>query len=65
MTIYGAPLCGWSWYQRNKNRITQADINSLGIVIAVDGKNLPAVRQAKKDRGIVKDLVKSYREEAL
>ena len=60
--MYGEPLCGWAWYQRNKNRITQADIDRLGIVVSVNGKELPAVSTSKKDRGLVKDMVKSYRE---
>ena len=60
--MYGEPLCGWAWFQTHKNDVTQADIDSLGIVIAVSGKVLPAVSTSKKDRGIVKDLVKSYRE---
>jgi len=55
------PLCGWPWYQQHRRDHTQADIDALSIVLSCDGKSLPPVSQKKKDRGLVKDLVKSYR----
>lgn len=58
------PLCGWSWFQLHRNDYTQADIEAQTIVVSCNGKDLPRVRQDKKDRGLVKDLVKSYRKEA-
>lgn len=57
------PLCGIVWYRKNQYKHTQAEIDSLTIAVAVNGRDLPLVRQDKKDRGLVKDLVKSYREE--
>ena len=60
---YGEPLCGWQWYQQHRQDHTQADIDAMSIVVSCDGRNLPPVRQDKKDRGMVKDLVKSYRKE--
>ncbi len=59
----GQPLCGWAWYHMHKNDYTQAQIDSLSIAISHHGQNLPPVRQDKRDRGLVKDLVKSYRKE--
>jgi len=56
-------LINEGWYQQHKNDHTQAEIDSLSIVISHCGKNLPPVRQNRKDRGLVKDLVKSHREE--
>lgn len=46
------------WYERNKNRITEEKINSLGIEISVDGRNFPPIYQEGK-RGNVKKLVKN------
>ncbi len=57
----GQPLCGWPWYHQHRNDYTQAEIDSLSIVVSHNGKDLPPIRQDKKDRGLVKDLVKSYR----
>ena len=57
------PLCGQDWYQKHRLDHTQADIDSLTIVVACDGRDLPPVKQDHKDRGIVKNLVKSYRKE--
>ena len=59
----GQPLCGWPWYQQHLLDHSQAEIDSLSITISHCGKNLPSVRQDTKDRGLVKDLVKSYRKE--
>lgn len=57
------PICGLAWYAKHRNDYTQRDIDSLTIVVACDGRDLPPVKQDHKDRGIVKDLVKSYRKE--
>lgn len=57
----GEPLCGQDWYREHRFDHTQAEIDSLSIVISHQGQNLPPVRQDKKDKGLVKDLVKSYR----
>lgn len=57
------PLCGREWLRKHWNKHTQAEIDSLSIVISHCGKNLPPIRQDTKGRGIVKDLVKSYRKE--
>lgn len=56
-------LCGQDWYLKHRFDHTQAEIDSLTIAVSVNGQNLPPVRQDKKDQGLVKDLVKSYREE--
>ena len=56
------PICGLAWYTKHRNDYTQADIDSLTIVVSVDNRQLPPV--SNKDRGIVRDLVKSYRKEA-
>lgn len=60
--MYSQPLCGWEWYQKHRLDYSQAYIDSLTIVVSVDNRQLPTV--SNKDRGIVKDLVKSYRKEA-
>ena len=57
------PLCGWEWYSQHGHDVTQADINSQAISLSFNGRNLPAVSQDRKERGLVKDLVKSYRKE--
>ena len=57
------PLCGWEWYSKHGHDVTQADIDSQAISLSFNGRNLPAVSQDRKDRGLVKDLVKSYRKE--
>jgi len=61
--IYGQPLCGWPWYQAHRHDHTEQEIAALSIVVSCNGKKLPLVRQDTKDRGLVKDLVKSYRKE--
>ncbi len=53
------PICGYKWYDRHRNDYTQAEIDSLGIELKVNGK-LQAKVQAghKKARGILKEIVK-------
>ncbi len=57
------PICGQDWLRKHRYDYTQAYMDSLTIVVACDGRDLPPVKQDHKDRGIVKDLVKSYRKE--
>ena len=56
-------LCGRKWYNQHRLDYTQADIDAQTIVVSCNGRDLPAVKQDHKDRGIVKDIVKSYRKE--
>ena len=58
------PICGQDWLLQHRYDYSQRDIDSLTIVVACDGRDLPPISQDHKDRGIVKDLVKSYRKEA-
>ena len=55
------PICGYDWLRQHRYDYSQHDIDSLTIVVACDGRDLPPVSQDRKDRGIVKNLVKSYR----
>ena len=57
------PICGWDWLRQHQNDHTQAEIDSLSIVVSCGNRKLPPVSQGKKDQGLVKNLVKSYREE--
>lgn len=37
-------LCGQDWLRQHRNDHTQAEIDSLSIVISHNGKNLPPAR---------------------
>jgi len=63
LSVHTEPLCGLVWLRQHQYDYTQRDIDSLRIVVSCNGKELPPVSQDRKDRGIVKDLVKSYRKE--
>jgi len=56
------PLCGWDWFRQHRNDYTQAYVDSLSIELRVCGK-LQAQVQAgeKKDRGIVREIVRINR----
>ncbi len=53
------PICGWPWYQQHRDDHTQAEIDSLAIELRVNDKLQARVQSGeKKDRGIVKEIVK-------
>ena len=60
--IYGKPLCGWEWYQQHRLDHTQAEIDSLGLELLINGNKMPTLKQGdKKERhSHYKDLVKDY-----
>ena len=60
------PLCGQDWLDRHRYDYSQADIDSLGIAVSVDGKDLPSVTSSKEDRAKrrrINSVVKSYGKE--
>lgn len=53
------PLCGYKWYDRHRHDHTQAEIDSLGIELKVNGKVMARVQAGqRKARGILKEIVK-------
>ena len=54
------PICGWKWFGRHRHDHTRQEIESLSIVLSCDGRKLPPISHQKKNRGLVKELVKSY-----
>ncbi len=50
------PLCGWEWFEKHKSDYTQEYIDSLGIVVTCDGKELPPVVNSKSLRQDLKIL---------
>ena len=53
------PICGWKWFDKNRHKHTQAEIDSLGIEIMVDDKLQGHVLSGeKKARSIVREIVK-------
>lgn len=53
------PLCGWQWHDKHRHDHTQAEIDSLGIELKVNGKIQARVQAGqRKARGIVKEIVK-------
>jgi len=58
-------LCGREWYLKHRYDHTEQEIASLSIAVSCNGKKLPPVRQDRRDQGLVKDLVKSYRDKVV
>lgn len=55
----GEPLCGWSWHHKHRNDHTQAEIDSLAIEVSIDDRLQARARSGeKKDRGIIREIVK-------
>jgi hypothetical protein len=52
------PLCGEEWLREHLNDYTLEDIETLGIEMAYNGKQLPAVSMSDK-KGKVKSLIRS------
>ena len=53
------PLCGWQWHQKHRSDYTQAEIDSLGIELRVNGKLQVKTQAGQKEaRGIVREIVK-------
>lgn len=51
------PIGGWEWLHRHLHDHTHQEIESLSIVVGIDGKNLPPLRADSK-RGTIKTIVK-------
>jgi hypothetical protein len=45
------------WYEKNKGKVTEADISALGIEVSCDGRSYPKVNQPDS-KGKVKSLLK-------
>lgn len=57
------PLCGWPWYHQHQNDHTQAEIDSLAIEVRVSDRLQARVQSGeRKDRGIIREVVKANRE---
>lgn len=57
-TLTQEPLCGWEWYNANKDKVTREQIESLGIQLGYDGKQVPVVKKYKA----VKELMELFEE---
>lgn len=51
------PIGGWAWLRQHQDDYTHQEIESLAIVVGIDGRNLPPV-PANTKRGIIKTIVK-------
>ncbi len=54
------PLCGREWYLQHWNDHTQAETDSLAIVITSEGMKLPAIRAGTKEK-VVRDILKDIK----
>lgn len=57
------PICGWPWFYQHRQDYTQADIEALTMTVSSDNGARVTIPNRRESKGIVKNYLKSKREE--